>query len=72
MSVSTINRSLKMVDGNNEAVMEEMKREIEMKYQYGTDAPTSSTVGNIYYKIGSATTDAIVVYIKVGSTWYGG
>lgn len=72
MSVSTINRTLKMVDGNNEAVMEEFKREMEMKYQYGTDAPTSSTVGNVYYRLGATSATALKIYIKVGSTWYGG
>jgi hypothetical protein len=72
MSVSPINRKIKMTDPDSEAVVEELKREIEMKYQYGTAAPDSTTVGNVYYKIGAATTDAIVVYLKVGSTWYGG
>lgn len=72
MSVSNINRKLKMKDTDNESVIEELKRELEMKYQYGTDAPTSNTVGNIYYQIGSSTTTTVKVYVKSGSTWYGG
>ena len=72
MSTSKLNRTLKMMDGDNEAVMQELVREIEFKFQYGTAVPTSVTVGNVYFQIGSASTDAVKVYIKVGSTWYGG
>ena len=72
MSTSKINRTLKMTDGDNEAVMQELVREIEFKFQYGTAAPTSATVGNVYFQIGSSASTTVKTYIKVGSTWYGG
>ncbi|MFA6315695.1 MAG: hypothetical protein WC648_05010 [Candidatus Paceibacterota bacterium] len=72
MSVSRINRARKMADSDNEAVVEDLVQELEKKFQYGTSAPDANTPGNIYFKIGSATTDAVTVFIKDGSTWYGG
>lgn len=60
-----------MADGGEaEGAIDELRSGIVNERSFGTAAPTSSTPGSFYYRIGAAT-DAVKVYVKIDGTWYG-
>lgn len=72
MSVIRLPLTSQAGDARTQQALNELKRGMENRFQYGTAAPSSDTPGYVYYQIGAATTDAITTYIKIGGQWYGG
>ena len=72
MSVKRVPMTVKMRDADDQRVADMLAREIEESRTYGSSAPTSSTPGSIYYKLGATSSDPVTVYVKVNGAWYGG
>jgi len=52
--------------------VQEIASEVGRNFQYGTDAPTTETQGQFYFKVGASATDTVTVYVNVNGVWYGG
>jgi len=67
-----IGRIKKSQDVEEDKVIQEIATKVENAFGVGTSAPDSDTPGNVFYKYDSSdTTATLVVYIKIGSDWYG-
>lgn len=59
-------------DAKDDQALKDAVSRMDNKFNYGSSAPGSDTPGQIYFKHGASSSDAVTVYIKIGSTWYGG
>lgn len=72
-SAFRIGRTLTSKEASSESAIEELRTAIQDEISVGTSAPDSKTSGHIYFKVGSSSTDAIVVYVKDrNGDWNGG
>ena len=73
MSTLRIPRTKIATDAAVEEVIADLASQLqESMFSYGTSAPTATTPGQLYFKLGAAASNALTIYIKVLGTWYGG
>ena len=72
MSVLRLRVLRQMEKPDDQQAMDELVREVEKNYNYGTAAPSSTTPGRIFFKQGATSSDPLTVYININGTWWGG
>lgn len=65
---------LGMKTPEDDAALDEVRRQLSNMVGYGTGAPDADTVGNIYVKLGASTSDTLTLYLRHPDTkaWWGG
>ena len=65
-------KTMKAAEDDN--ALNELRKQVVDEKSFGSDAPTSATPGNIYYRKGATAATALKMYIKdpETQTWWGG
>jgi len=72
MAVQRIAVTKTVSDPQTQAVFDDLKRQLEYRFQYGTTAPDSNTPGYVYHKQGATPSDPLKTYLKIDGVWHGG